>query len=146
MVNINRKSALWKYAEAVEAYEEMLDKMNITDPERLTLKSTFHYLENLQAMMLVEEESLEHPYLICNNSGFVCQTVQQSGHRSIKGRDIIDWIDDNDLIEADISCTEDSLLVTMIDAEDSMHIRQLRLSWNATQEMYETVDNQMQSN
>ena len=50
---INKNSALWRYAEAVEAYEDMLDKMDITDSQRLTLKGTFHYLENLQGMMLL---------------------------------------------------------------------------------------------
>ena len=142
----NKSSNLWKYAEAVEAYEAFLDSMDITDSQRLLLKSTYHYLENLQGMMLMEEDALDQPNRMADSNGFISQKDHHEGHRSVKGKDIIDWIDDNALVEADISCIEDSLRVTMIDADDSSHIRQLRLSWAVERDMYEIVDNRLQSN
>ena len=83
---------------------------------------------------------------MADSNGFICQKDHHEGHRSVKGRDIIDWIDDNDLVDADISCDGDNLRVTMIDNDDSTYIRQLRLSWAAERDVYEIVDNRLQSN
>ena len=61
--------------------------------------------------------------------------------RSIKGREIIEWIRRNHLEDISLYSDVECLFARMIDVENDRHHRESYIRWNANHAKYEIIDN-----
>ena len=132
------------YESAKEGYDLMLKAMSLTDIQRTMLKGSLAYLEEmLRKEIMAEVETKKEKARFTRIGSYTFQYDDQvyGDTRSIKGHEIIEWIQRNRFEDISLYCDVECLYARMIDVDNDRHCRESYVRWNTKHAKYEVIDN-----
>lgn len=133
------------YKSAKEAFHLLLDSLNLTSKQKILIHGGYAYLEELLEKKLSTTDSDESKFIRFGQYVFrYDDAIYADEHRKITGKDIIKWIERNDLENVALYLSTEGIYANMIDVDDSDHYREIQINWDTGHGKYETIDNRLE--
>ena len=133
------------YESAKEAHNLLLDALNLTDNQKILLKGSYAYLEELLEKKTSADEKKEPKTVRIGSSVFrYDDTLYSYKERKITGEEIIDWIIFNDLEDVALYVSEEGIYTRLLDVDDDDHYKEIRINWDTNHGKYETLEDHLE--
>ena len=131
-----------EYDAAKKANDLLIETMDIAEPQKILLKrSTARLLESYRESLKKQNEETDKTITIDGCTYRYEVNVDDGFKRIIKGREIIDWIQQYHVEDISIFVTDEGLYFTLVDTENDNHTREYRLNWPSHYGKFEISDN-----
>ena len=132
------------YESAKEAQDLLMDALKLTEIQKTMLKGSYAFLEDMLRKEIMDEvanKDKKAKFARIGSFTFQYDEKTYGDTRSIKGREIIEWIRRNHLEDISLYSDVECLFARMIDVENDRHYRESYIRWNANHAKYEVIDN-----